>query len=283
MSQPNLKVLSRIAVLEPGLYIFRYTAESASQSCISLHQAPIGRGSVDFFPSEGVTRNTLNSSGDCVIARVKGAASSVLIVEYHPTNAETGSIQLQIERIETSPQSHRTQAATAIDTQLPSEQQSCSTVLPVTLLGHIERRGDITVHEGKWLGDPQGNQRIEGFSAACDSLPEGVILAYSCRSAKDSAPHTGLAGQFVGTRSQALPITAAGFTLSGPKAADFVLEGQLVFAGQMPIALLPGKEHSGPTGHEQLVALRLTIRSKAAQTPPPASPWSDPSTQIFRS
>lgn len=283
MSQPNLKILSRIAVLEPGLYIFRYVADSASQSCVSLHQAPLGRGSVDFFPGEGVTRNTLSATGDCVIARVKSATSSVLIVEYHPTSAETGSIDLQIERIETAPKPSHSQTVTSNNVLSPDDQPSACTGMPLTLLGHVERRGDVTVSEGQWLGDPQGNQRIEGFCVTGNELPDGLLLAYSCRSAKEAVSHTGLTGQFVGTRRQALPITAAGFALSGPKANDFTLEGQLVFAGQEPVALLPGKELSGPTGHEHLVALRLTVRSKAAQTPPPASPWSAPSTQVFRS
>lgn len=183
MSQPNLKILSRIAVLEPGLYIFRYVADSASQSCVSLHQAPLGRGSVDFFPGEGVTRNTLSATGDCVIARVKSATSSVLIVEYHPTSAETGSIDLQIERIETAPKPSHSQTVTSNNVLSPDDQPSACTGMPLTLLGHVERRGDVTVSEGQWLGDPQGNQRIEGFCVTGNELPDGLLLALELRAA----------------------------------------------------------------------------------------------------
>src|SRR5690606_28432298 len=46
--------------------------------------------------------------------------------------------------------------------------------------GHIERRGDVTVRDD-WLGNPQGNARIEGFNISWPTKPQGVDLAYSCR------------------------------------------------------------------------------------------------------
>ena len=50
------------------------------------------------------------------------------------------------------------------------------------------------------------------------------------------------------------------------------------------MAIAPDKELSGPTATEQLVALRVIVKHKAAQVSPPASPWDDAATtQIFRS
>ncbi|MCK2097705.1 hypothetical protein [Thauera aromatica] len=115
-----------------------------------------------------------------------------------------------------------------------------------------------------------------------DFLP-GLVLAYSCRSGKGAEPDVGTNGHFVGTRRQAKPITSVAFSLSGERAADFELVGQVVFAASPPLAILSAKELTGPTGAEPLVALNLEIRPTATQASPPASPWSDMSrTQVFK-
>jgi len=151
-----------------------------------------------------------------------------------------------------------------------------------TLTGHLERAGDVTVEHG-WLGAPDSMRRIEGFSITATDIPEGLVLAYSCRSGKNADPDVGTAGQFVGTRRQARPITAVAFALSGEGVTAFELVGQVVFAASPPLTIVAGKELTGPKGTEQLVALQLEIRHKVAQVTPPVSPWNDLSrTHIFK-
>lgn len=283
MESPALKLSSRIAVLDLGMYIFRYSVpagDTQRKSCLTLHQSPIGKGSVDFFPGEGVTRNTLTTPGDCVIVRVKGAQASVLITEYHP-ESESNRIQLRIDKIDTS----ASLALAAVGSQKasgdrpPNDQpKACE----LEWLGHIETRGDVPVRSG-WLGNPDSVLRLEGFAANWLKKPEGLDLAYLCRAGKGTEPQVGLAGTFVGTRRQAKPITSVAFALSGKNAADYKLTGQVVFAGSPPLTISPDKELSGPTGAEQLVAIRVVVTPRAAQASSPASPWSDPATaQIFR-
>jgi hypothetical protein len=277
MSAPALNLSSRIAVLDLGMYIFRYavpTGEQHKKSCISLHQSPLGKGGVDFFPGEGISRNTLTTPGDCVVVRVKGAQAGVLITEFHPHN-ESNRIHLRIDKIDTS-------------APAPIPAESCEPLAnPATyqieFVGHIESRGDVTAPSG-WLGNPDSSYRLEGFCANWVKPPEGVDLAYLCRTGKGTEPHVGLAGTYIGSRRQAKPITSVAFALSGPNAADHELTGQVVFAGSPPLAISPGKELSGPNGTEQLVAIRVVVTPRAAQASSPASPWSDPATaQIFLS
>lgn len=277
-TEKPLSIYSRIAALEVGMYIFRLITDPAPNTAnkifLSLNQSPIGKGAVDFFPGEGVTRNTLFRSGDCVVVRVKGGPAGVLITEYKP-EGETRSIQLRIDRIDANPK--------------PAEQKPERPVAPsaqnitLKLLGHIERRGDVSVTDD-WLGEPTSTARIEGFSIDWADKPKGVELAYLCRTGKGAEPIVAMSGQYAGTRRQAKPITAVAFTLTGTDAADYELSGQAAFAGQTPVTISSDKELSGPSGTEQLVALRIVVQHKAAQVSPPASPWDDTATtQIYRS
>ncbi|WP_349616786.1 hypothetical protein [Azotobacter salinestris] len=275
MNNLSLKVSSRIVVLDVGMYIFRYVSDTPApprNSSLSLHQAPIGKGVVDFFPASGVVRNTLTTPGDCVVVRIKGAQASVLVTEYHP-EGESAAIQLRIDQISTAPSGPK-----AVEPS-PAPQTHAA---KLKLHGHIETRGDVVVEDG-WLGTPGTPLRLEGFAIDWQDQPQDVTLAYLCRSAKDSEPQVALAGQYVGTRRQAKPITSVAFALTGQHAAHYELSGQVVFGEQPPLAIAPDKELSGPNGTEQLVAMRLVITPKAAQVSPPASPWSDTATtQIFR-
>lgn len=257
------------------MYIFRYVASASAapkNSSLSLHQAPIGKGAVDFFPANGITRNTLTAPGDCVVVRIKGAQASVLITEYHP-EGESAAIQLRIDQINTSPCGPQSDKPPKAASPQPAK---------LKLHGHIETRGDILVEDG-WLGAPNTLLRLEGFSIEWKDQPQNIGLAYLCRSGRNSEPQIGIAGQFIGTRRQAKPITAVAFALTGQRADHYELSGQVAFGGHPPLAIIPDKELSGPNGTEQLVALRLVITPRTAQVSPPASSWSDTAiTQVFR-
>lgn len=89
----GLKISSRVTLLEPGMYIFRYASQPPADKpvCIALQQAPLGKGSIDFFPAEGVSKNMLTRLGDTIVARVKGGTTTVLITEYHMFDCSTQS------------------------------------------------------------------------------------------------------------------------------------------------------------------------------------------------
>lgn len=282
MSTQDITLSSSLRTLEPGMYIFRYASHSAGAipPLVSLAQSCLGQGTVDFFPAEGITRNTLTKVGDCLIARVKGGSTGVLITEYH-AKGQPVQVQLRLDRIDTRPEA-LVQAAAPVTAQVaaPTQSTASNNGVQIKLVGHIERRGDV-VANNSWLGDPNGAFRLEGFAIHCEGLPEGLSFGYSARS-PGSQPQAALAGNFVGTRQKAKAINAVAFNLGGPKAAEYQLSGEVVFAGQAPQALIPGHEMTGPTGNEHLVALRVSI------TPKPVasynSPWDDPAiTEIFTS
>lgn len=288
MSISDIEIASSLKQLEPGMWIFRYVSHSGGKvpPLVNLNPAPFGKGTIDFFPSEGVTRNTLVKPGDCIVTRVKTDKAAVMISEYHLAG-QAAKVTLKLDRIGDmlAPTATASPEPSPPKTKAPrngKKLDSPADALNIKLLGHIQMRGDVVV-QNDWLGDPNGKHRIEGFAISCDDLPEGVTLGYSCRTTRGSQPQVVLANQFVGTRRKATPITAVAFNLGGPNAGDYVLSGEIAFAGLPPLAIKPGKELAGPTGAEQLVALRIAISKQASQVDT-ASPWDDPAiTKIFKS
>src|SRR5690606_30589006 len=150
--------------------------------------------------------------------------------------------------------------------------------------GHIERRGDVAA-QGGWLGNPEGNARLEGFAVNWPNKPQGVDLAYSCKVAGQGKQPAVLSGKFAGTRRKAAGIQAITFGLVGPEQKAYQLSGHVVFAGSPPQAIVNGKELSGATGFENLVAISVSItpRMQAPAAPRYESPWEDPTiTQIYK-
>jgi len=159
--------------------------------------------------------------------------------------------------------------------------QSTIPGITVRKLGHIEGVGDVVSQAG-WLGDPTSGARLEGFAVSPVGLPQGVQLQYGVLVEGTQRYAAAVAGQFVGTRQKAKALVGVVFDLSGPNANQFRLSGQVVFAGQPPLALEPGVPMSGPSGSEHLVALALSIAPNATQSTA-ASAWDDPKvTRIAR-
>jgi hypothetical protein len=271
----GLEVHSKIDILEPGMYIFRYASPTPTDAlvCFTLQATPLGKGAVDFFPAEGVTRNTLAKLGDCLIARIKGGPTGVLITEYRQADSADLRVDLRIDRIDTS----EAIIAKAYATTAPAEERA--EPIALTLAGHVERIGDTQIR-GDWLGNPKGLARIEGFSVQWDDRPAGIDVAYQCSVRQIGQLPAVLSGGFVGTRQRATPIIAVAFALVGPRSDEFKLIGEAVFADGQPQFITPGEELHGPTGTEQLVALRLAVLPLTPQTEInaacPPSPWDTP-------
>lgn len=298
---PTIEVFSKIAYLQPGMYVVRLATE-APGNVITLNSTPIGRGTVDFFPGDGVVRNTLAKVGDCVILRVKGAVGSLLLSEFHKAGQQQ-QMKLKIDRVATqgfedhdgghpsfpstvrgaAPAASFAQSSNAVNPgKAPTGKvATAAPSLAVRQLGHIQGEGD-TIVENDWLGDPWGDARLEGFAVSVKGLPAGVTLNYGAMIEGTQRYAVAMAGQFLGTRQKAKCLLGVVFELTGPGAEQFQLSGEVVFAGEPPLAIEPGVRLSGPSGTEHLVALQLSITPMATRSTA-ASAWDDPAvTRIVR-
>ncbi|MDZ5601462.1 hypothetical protein SJI00_01510 [Pseudomonas sp. RP23018S] len=262
------------------MYIFRYASQPPADKpvCIALQQAPLGKGSIDFFPGEGISKNMLNKLGDTIVARVKGGIATVLITEYHMFDDTIEPIDLRIDRIDNSPAIMRgfSVIATAVaSTAIESDQAPAA----LTLTAHIQGEGDVVSSIGL-VGEHNDTRLIEGFCVDWDNKPEGVDLVYTSTTV-GSGPRSNVAtGTYTGMRNQSLGLVAAGFSLVGPNRHFYELLGHIVFSGHAPQRIAPNQIMHGPTGMEPLVALHICIKPvtkmNAARY---KSPWDNSATQ----
>lgn len=279
MSMPSqtldgLKITSRVTLLEPGMYIFRYASQPPADKpvCIALQQAPLGKGSIDFFPAEGVSKNMLTKLGDTIVARVKGGVTTVLITEYHMFDEVIEPVDLRIDRIDTSPAIMRTFAVVASTD--PSQAIAASTQpLPITLTAHLSQSGEVVSSEG-WVGEPGADEFIDSFAIDWAEKPVGVDLLYTCMVAGSGPCRNVSTGTIVGARGQGLPLICVGFSLVGPLRKHYELTGLVVFKNTEPQRLVANQMMHGPTGNEPLEALHLALtpvtKMNAARL---KSPW----------
>lgn len=285
MSMPSqtldgLKISSRVTLLEPGMYIFRYASQPPAEKpvCIALQQAPLGKGSIDFFPAEGISKNMLTKLGDTIVARVKGGVTTVLITEYHMFDDVIEPIDLRIDRIDTSPAIMRTFAvvATAEPAQALADNKAPMSLVVTAQLQHA---GEVVSSEG-WVGAPESEYFIEGFAIEWPNKPAGVDLLYTCMVAGSGPSRNVATGTFVGARGQGLPLICAGFSLVGPLRKHYELTGLIAFGTAEPQRLVTNQMMHGPSGNEPLVALHIAItpvtKMNAARS---KSPWENSAPQ----
>ncbi|BDM24244.1 cell wall-binding repeat 2 family protein [Pseudomonas sp. LRP2-20] len=254
----GLKISSRVTLLEPGMYIFRYASQPPANKpvCIALQQAPLGKGSIDFFPAEGVSKNMLTKLGDTIVARVKGGVTTVLITEYHMFDDVIEPIDLRIDRIDTSPAIMRTFAVVANSEAAAT--LAAPPAIALELTAHLQQAGEVISEEG-WAGTPDSDEFLEGFAINWPNKPAGVDLLYTGTVAGSGPSRNVSTGTFIGARGQGLPLLSAGFSLVGPHRKRYELTGHIVFAGAEPQRLIANQMMHGPTGTEPLVALHIAI------------------------
>lgn len=100
--------------------------------------------------------------------------------------------------------------------------------LPLTLTGHIERRGDVTVNSGEWLGDPNGTARLEGLQIESNALPQGVEILGACRAGNQTLQAK--QNNYLGTKRQATAITQLALCLGGENANNYQLDAEAIFS-----------------------------------------------------
>lgn len=259
--------------LPPGLFVARLAPlyERQHPNPVSISQAHSSEDGVGFFPSEGVTRNTLVNPTDCLVIRSKGNGAQLLATEFHP--AERSGSQIIIESLDADrptlaiplqAQQHTAQPnppqkkITPTLEPLPLEEGGIS----VALIGHIQNVGDVQVKDN-WLGNPKSNNRLEGFAVKAKDLPAGTKLVYACTFANDKLqPQMTGDSQFVGTRQKAQPIKSVVFTLDGEQAEQFELSGEAAFTGGERVAISAGQAITSANGKGHLVALHLKITAR---------------------
>lgn len=285
--QSNNQATVAFFQLPPGLFVARLAplTERQHPNPVSISQAHSSEDGVGFFPSEGVTRNTLVNPTDCLVIRSKGHGAQLVATEFHPAERSGSQIiiesldadrpplaiplQAQQHRVQPNPPQQSPASKGAVNNTRIKKPAPTLEPLPlkeggisVALIGHIQNVGDVQVKDN-WLGDPSSNNRLEGFAIKAKDLPEGTKLVYACTFANQKLqPQMTGDSQFVGTRQKAQPIKSVVFTLDGEQTEQFELSGEAAFTGGERVAITAGEAITSANGKGHLVALHLKITAR---------------------
>jgi len=265
-------VKTALKVLSPGMYTIRYqgTRPTGAQEGsnkhtanipLALSQAPINMdGEIEFICPEGISHQTLSAPGDYLIAHVKRGDAVLAASKYAPKPlAGKVDVKWRIESLQQSPQRETTPAKPKAGSERPAV-----TSIPLTLTGHVERQGDVTVNSGEWLGDPNGTARLEGLQIESNALPQGVEILGACRAGNQTLQAK--QNNYLGTKRQATAITQLALCLGGENANNYQLDAEAVFSDGSRHSLGKQEAVRAATGNGHLVAVRLCIHSANSTT-----------------
>lgn len=251
---------SRPLRVPQGLFVLRYVSSpdglDAPEISVTL---PPGSDiavidSADNFARSGET--VLGMPGDAVVlkARREGA---VLIKVLSPGGRGRRQAHVGLERVTNAPRPSLGTlphvAPQTVDVNLEEQ---------LEIMAHVANRGDVTAKGGQWICGPQFPMAIEGIALNWRHAPPGVDVVTTAslidRGRTQLAPAP--SGRFVGTRGRAAPLVGLSFTLTGPLASRYTLSCEALFLGAAIVSRVGATvELKGPSGHEPLVGLRLSI------------------------
>jgi hypothetical protein len=266
-----MDLANSIVLLKPGLYILRHPKTGLPPISISRAAGKLEHnGQVQAIYTPGTDGGVLRNGADAIVMQVMNAPVELLVTAYLEKAGATVPV-LKIDQIQ-------------LDGSANGAQQGKTIEVPpkgVTLIGHIERRGDMVAAEGNLLGERKSDLRLEGFQVEWPDKPAGVDLEYSARVEGSGATPIVTSGNFCGTRNAAARVQEVTFTLTGPNAGAYQLKGQALFSGGYEADIESGRAIAGPSGMEHLTGLQLKVESSAQKKAKTA--W-DPSsrTKVFK-
>ena len=258
-------VSARAMPVARGVYALRYIASAVMGEPLRVVVSidPDCADDVQLLFGPGATAGVLRQPGDlCVVSAERDA--TVLITTLGDGADRLEAVTLHFDRIDQEAGGgSRRQAMAALpgpQAAFDSGPEVAERSVPLRIGGHVERRGDLFVTGGEWLGDPNGSARIEGFSIQWPRRPANVDISYGCSLLGLGRMPEAVVGEFVGTRMQARAINGISFRLIGEQADSFALIVEASFSDgtRFGPAMAP-VDLRGPTGREFLVGLRLQL------------------------
>lgn len=262
-----------------GMFALRYAATAVSYSAprVIVSVDPDNAQVVKTLFSPNAVAGVLRQPGDlCVITAESDAL--VLITILGEGCDRPDAVTLELDRLDRevpalAAPTRRPALGVAPDVAAQNDEDDGGRAVPLRLAGHVERRGDLFVGGGEWLGDPNGTARIEGFSLQWPKRPANVDIAYGCALLGLGRMPDVIVGEYVGTRMKARAINGVTFSLIGADAEKYslVVEARFSDGTHFGPTLAP-VDLRGPTGREHLVALRLQLTEVKARKPAPEAP-----------
>lgn len=264
-----MEISNSIVLMQPGMYILRHPKGAAP---ISICRAPgmansPHNGSIEILATPKTQGTVLRDGADCIVMQIAGASVELLVSAM--VRAGDAVPALRIDQI-------------ALDSDNAEAGKLVVAPAGISIVGHVELKGDVVANAGETLGDPASSHRVEGFQVMWPDRPEGVDLAYGIAVEGVGAMPMTKTGNFCGTRGEARRITEVTFALIGPNADKYQLNGVAHFSGGFTLPVASGMPLGGPSGVEHLTALSLQAMPRQAGAK--VNPWDEsPRTKVFKS
>lgn len=260
-----------------GMFALRYAATAVSHSAprVIVSVDPDNAQVVKTLFSPNAVAGVLRQPGDlCVITAESDAL--VLITILGESCDRPDAVTLELDRLDREVPAlaapvRRPAIAVSPDVAAQNDEDAGGRAVPLRLAGHVERRGDLFVGAGEWLGDPNGTARVEGFSLQWPKRPANVDIAYGCALLGLGRMPDVIVGEYVGTRMKGRAVNGVTFSLIGQDAEKYALVVEARFSDGTHFGpTLAPVDLRGPTGREHLVALRLQLTEVKARKLAPA-------------
>ncbi|MFB9241989.1 hypothetical protein IV454_29355 [Massilia antarctica] len=280
-----MEITGSTVILQPGIYILRHpTGNKAALSIARAPGTPATQGRMELLSTAGTHGSVLRDGADCIVLHISDAPVTLLVSAFlENKNAPVPALrvdQIALERGSVPPPM-RAPADAAPSTPAHAAPIAIG-AQGISLIGHVERHGDVMAPPGALLGDPDSLLRLEGFQVMWPDRPHGVDLAYSIAVEGGGVLPMVKSGKFCGTRNEARRIIEVSFALIGPAASQWRLEGTAHFSGGYQVPVQAAVPLSGPSGLEHLTAITLHVqRSDTGASE--RNPWLESATtKVFK-
>jgi hypothetical protein len=271
------------------MYILRHPKQDMAPLSIARAPGAPGEGKMETLGTAGTHNSLLRDGSDCIVVHISEGPVTLLVTAFLEQQGDPVPAlrvdQIGLDRPGAAAPARMPQPAAARPI-LPNPQAAKGIEIGasgITLIGHVERDGDVVAAPGELLGDPASQLRLEGFQVMWPDRPDGVDLAYNIVVEGGGALPMVKSGKFCGTRGEARRIIAVTFALIGPRASQWRLDGTVYFSGGFQVPLQSAVPLSGPSGLEHLTAVNLSA-TLDEQTGAQRNPWQESaSTKVFKS
>ena len=272
----ELQVTAHLMTLETGLFCVFQTPGSASTNLatglpgVRITPAPglAGRPeavSVSTFREDGWL------AGTAALVRVTDGSAQILVTIYQHKGMDAPP-GLQVLRLGGEPGAAAMQQAQAA---APGSKPAPATEQPAAspeVMAHVQRRGDVGVKLGEWLGIKGSRQWIEGFglSPANGIAPEDI--EYQAVLGRNWLSPWVSGGKYCGSRGMALPLLGIKVRLKGAAARAFDCSYSATFVDGSAVGPVSGGEPCEAESLAALEAFQIVLHPRAGKAAPKAAP-----------
>ncbi|HWE98386.1 MAG TPA: glycosyltransferase [Caulobacteraceae bacterium] len=224
----RLDITGQVLRLEPGIYRFSVTAATPSAAADSAElmvpamHIGVGPGcapgAIEIMTSVRTGATWLYERGDLLLLKVNPPGAPIVLTSICAPGS--APIDVELERVDAAPAGPAAQIAQIAPTRpppapspavrmrqaAPSRDDSGRAVVPLEVVAHVRKKGDVAFVEGEYAGAPDEDLAIEGFALTPLEELAPHELEYCAISLNGAETAWTSGGNLCGSRGMAIPL-----------------------------------------------------------------------------